>query len=970
MKQTTLRLFIAILAVAANAFVYADSNDLEYWFNSETMTASLIGGPYVGDVVVPETAVNPEDGLTYTVTELWGGFCGYHHLDNDEKLTSLKLPNTLTTIRAGSIMDCNGLKSLVIPASVIDIRLKGLQGCYDLTSVIVEEGNPVYDSRDNCNAIIETATNKLIAGCENTVIPGSVRTIGEHAFGCSKMESLVIPEGVDSIGQYAFGSCYKLKEVTFSNSVRAIGEMAFHANYNLTTITFGTGLKNLYWDSFCLLGSLKDVYCYAAEPPSAPVAFPVMYIENAVLHVPDGTRALYKAVDIWKSFGTIMEMSEDNIIVFADKNVKSLCLANWDTNQDGEMSQEEAAAVTDIGTVFGYNKNITSFNELAYFTGLTAINDYAFSYCEKLKSITIPCNVSSIGTNILGRCNSLETIVVDEGNSNFDSRNDCNAIIETQTNTLLSGCKNTVIPDGITAIGDYAFNGMSDLTSLTIPESVTCIGEGAFNRCTGLESINIPSGLTMIEASVFQGCAKLVSIDIPSSVVNIGNNAFSDCDALLSVTISEGVQSIGDWAFYGCDNLTSISISQNLASLGEEVFLNNPKLESIVVDSRNTTFDSRNDCNAIIETQSNTLLYGCKNTVFPKGITTIGAFAFEECTGLESIELPLKLNKIELGAFYGCTNLSTVTISASVTKIAQYAFYGCKELTTVTSYIKEPFDIDDVTFTHNGKTLDTDKVTLYVPKGTKEKYQAAAGWKNFTNIVEIDLEPMGDGETVNIGDNIDGDTDLDGNIVGNILYNVSSGNGEFDAEEGCIVVSTPTSDETMGELSGKDVFGEDFKDQYTGIVFKVAPGSGKVKVEAQTTGRMVLKIKIGDQEPLEMELEGKLKISWPYNVTEETFVYIYGSTTASLAKGQRSTRSANDDALKIYSIEVEQEYVLGDMNGDKQISIADVTALVNIILGKDNEEPYEYNHKAADVNGDKVISVADVTALVNKILGR
>ena len=155
----------------------------------------------------------------------------------------------------------------------------------------------------------------------------------------------------------------------------------------------------------------------------------------------------------------------------------------------------------------------------------------------------------------------------------------------------------------------------------------------------------------MIEASVFQGCAKLVSIDIPSSVVNIGKNAFANCDALLSVTIPEGVQSIGDWAFYGCDNLTSISISQNVAYLGEDVFLNNPKLESIVVDSRNTTFDSRNDCNAIIETQSNTLLYGCKNTVVPKGITTIGAFAFEQCTGLESIELPSKLNKIEMGAF-------------------------------------------------------------------------------------------------------------------------------------------------------------------------------------------------------------------------------------------------------------------------------------------------------------------------------
>ncbi|MBR6964087.1 MAG: leucine-rich repeat domain-containing protein [Prevotella sp.] len=184
----------------------------------------------------------------------------------------------------------------------------------------------------------------------------------------------------------------------------------------------------------------------------------------------------------------------------------------------------------------------------------------------------------------------------------------------------------------------------------------------------------------------------------------------------------------------------------------------------------------------------------------------------------------------------------------------------------------------------------------------------AKGWtvyaddeKNDGNWVEYDgdeptMDPI---DTADFGSDIGEGTDLDGNVVGDVFYSISSGDGSYDPAEGCIVVTKPTDDSA---IDGKDIFGEDFKAGYTGVVFKVAPGKGSVKVEAQTEGNMVLKVKIGDNDPIEMELEGRLKVSFPYNVSEDTFVYIYGGTNAAGARGIR--KATGTGALKIYGIEV------------------------------------------------------------------
>ena len=160
---------------------------------------------------------------------------------------------------------------------------------------------------------------------------------------------------------------------------------------------------------------------------------------------------------------------------------------------------------------------------------VTSIGEKAFFYCSDLTSITIPNSVTSIGNGAFRQCSSLTSIVVDEGNTHYDSRNNCNALIETSSNKLIAGCINTIIPNSVTSIEEWAFNGCSGLTSITIPNSVTSIGNNAFYCCYGLTSITIPNSVTSIGDGAFYYCSGLTSITIPNSVTSIGDGAFYDC---------------------------------------------------------------------------------------------------------------------------------------------------------------------------------------------------------------------------------------------------------------------------------------------------------------------------------------------------------------------------------------------------------------------------------------------------------
>ncbi len=282
--------------------------------------------------------------------------------------------------------------------------------------------------------------------------------------------------------------------------------------------------------------------------------------------------------------------------------------------------------------------------------GVKAIPAYVFKGCSSLTSITIPDNVTSIGGNAFDGCTGLTSVT---------------------------------IPDSVTSIGAWSFGGCKGLTSITIPDSVTSIGDGTFAVCSGLTSITIPDSVTRIGMSAFRGCTGLTNITIPDSVKSIGEWAFIRCTGLTSITIDNGVTSIGEGAFSHCSKLTSITIPASVTILDNCVFSDCTGLTTIIVEKGNTKYHS--DGNCLIETESKTMIAGCKNSIIPAdgSVTSIGDYAFSGCTCLTSITIPDSVTSIGGSAFAGCNGLTSVTIGNGVTSIDNYAFFKCTGLTDI-----------------------------------------------------------------------------------------------------------------------------------------------------------------------------------------------------------------------------------------------------------------------------------------------
>ena len=366
---------------------------------------------------------------------------------------------------------------------------------------------------------------------------------------------------------------------------------------------------------------------------------------------------------------------------------------------------------------------------------VTSIGEWAFSDCSSLTSITIPNSITSIGEWAFSYCSKLTSMVVKRGNINYDSRDNCNAIIETATNTLIAGCHNTIIPNSTTSVATGSFAGCSSLTSITIPNCVTSIRSEAFRYCSSLVSVTIGNSVSSIEKSAFSQCPSITSIKVKTT--NPIYDSRENCNAIIetktntlivgcqNTTIPKTITSIGEWAFVECTSLHSIIIPNSVISIGKFAFWYCSSLTSVTIGNCVMTIGKSafQDCDSLA------------SLTIGNNVTVIEEAAFRNCFSLTSITIPNSVTSIGWGGFMECSALKSIVIPNSVTNIGNMVFAECTSLDTVTCLAMTPPALlgEDV---FDG----CDNPTLFVPCEALSDYQAHEQWGQFTTIECISSE--------------------------------------------------------------------------------------------------------------------------------------------------------------------------------------------------------------------------------------
>lgn len=525
------------------------------------------------DVRIPETIMD-SDGINYQVAQI--GKCAFK--------------------------DCSSLVSISVPKSVYWIEDNAFEGCSSLTGVEIPEDTKLND-------------------------------IGKYAFsGCSKLESIILPSGVTRIKGHVFEDCSGLKQVTIPKEVTAIEDGAFSNCSSLTEIELPEKLSQTGGCVFSGCSSLESVT------------------------IPSGMKEI--------SLGTF--------------------------------------------------ENCSSLTSVSIPSGVTKLGDCAFIGCSSLSDISLPDAMTEMGLNVFCGCSSLTQVTLPDGITEipFGTFRNCVKLADIQ------------FSDELTSIGNFVFDGCTSLTQIDIPEGVTSLGTNVFYHCTGLNSIKLPSTLESIGKKAFVGTS-LESLKIPENVSSIGEGLFNglddyeddsytkikrivvdeqnttydsrdNCNAIIETAtdtllygsnstniIPEGIKVIGKYSFSGCKDLESIEIPSTVNDVEGHIFAKCSNLSKITVSPDNRTYDSRGDCNGIIETSSNILVSGCKATVIPAEVSEIQISAFSGCDGLLAIELPSAMREIKDMTFLGCTGLTSVRIPSGVTSIGISAFSRCKNLRSV-----------------------------------------------------------------------------------------------------------------------------------------------------------------------------------------------------------------------------------------------------------------------------------------------
>ena len=583
----------SVTSVGYNAF-YGCSNltrvslycqEIGNWFNSNTSINEIFIGKEV--TKIGYSAFSGCTGLTKVEISDLAAWCNIsffsnsfenaHHLYlNGQEITNLTIPNSITQIGSSTFKGCTGLTSVEIPNSVTSIGSSAFENCTGLTSVEIPNSvTKIFDSAfAGCTSLksfsipnsIEYIGNGLFFGCSGISITFHCNIIGNWFAQSENIESIILGDEVTEIAEKAFVNCSELKSITMGNTAVKFRAKAFG----------GKWMEYNVWDdnTFCTHDVEYETRCDKLEKVIIP-------------------------------------------------NLTAWCMSEFDFEYDqyyGYPNPLELARHL-------YSDEDTEIKDLVIPKGITSLQDGIFSICSNLESVTIPSSVTSIGEFAIYGNSQTKVIIEDIASwCKIDFRNNYSNPLTNNHHLYIDKnieITDLVIPNGVSFISNYAFQGCSSLTSVSLPNSVTDIGNDAFEGCTSLSSITIPNSVTIIgidafhgtewynnqpdgliyagkvayhykgtmpsntdiildegtlgiAGSAFSGCRGLTSITIPNSVTSISDYAFYYCRGLTSITIPNSVTSIGNYSFYGCSGLTSITIGSGVNDIRGYAFANCP----------------------------------------------------------------------------------------------------------------------------------------------------------------------------------------------------------------------------------------------------------------------------------------------------------------------------------------------------------------------------------------------------------
>ena len=550
---------------------------------------------YTGAITIPETVTF--SGKNYSIIRV-GDFAFADCID----LTSLTIGNNVKEIGDCAILRCTGLNSLIVGNAVSYIGEKAINGCSGLSSIIVEEENITYDSREKCNAIIETRTNTLIAGCRTTKIPITIESIGATAFfECTTLTSLEIPSNITHIGSHAFKGCTSLTDIYIPNSVTSIAKYSFADCSSLSKIKLPDNLRIIEEQTFSRCSNLSKLIIPDSIRTIGDLAFAYCNKLDTLTIGKSVTNIGSAAFSGCKRLKTIINFSDLVFKKGATNYGEVAYNADKIINADGHIDQyyfKETEKYISLIAYLGNDNALllpNTYNKKAY-----TIGDYAFQNLPNIIAVTIPDSVTSIGEKAFYGCNKLESITMGKnittiGCSAFEGTawHEQQPDGEIYLNTVLYEYKGTMSPntsieikDGTTSVSSNAFINCTGLNSITIPKSITHIGDNAFYGCYNLKNIVNFSTINLKKKSTDNGYIAYYADEVLNADGRIDNFIFgitdgeykiiaywgNDENIILPDKYKGNLYSIGDEVFMGKTEIISVTFPNNVTSIGEKAF--------------------------------------------------------------------------------------------------------------------------------------------------------------------------------------------------------------------------------------------------------------------------------------------------------------------------------------------------------------------------------------------------------------